>query len=295
MSSLDAPPSSAPTISTRAAAAVVAGALVLVSVNLSATVPDQTSAEQPRDSEPSASSEGEQTSGRDLEVPPAGEVIEALDTLYRSDASHATMKMTVEKPRGARTLKLESWSKGEERMLVVIREPAREAGTATLRTPDGLWNYAPRADRLIRIPSGLLSDNWMGSHFTNDDLVRETSYDDDYEGAVEPAELDGRPVWKLILTPRPDAPVVYSRVLFYVTRADWIPLRTEYLDAGEVVRTMTYSKVEEVGQKKIPMKMTLRPADGESEYTRIEYDTLDFDVDLSDRLFSRRGLRRRAD
>ncbi|MFB6351372.1 MAG: outer membrane lipoprotein-sorting protein [Bradymonadaceae bacterium] len=202
--------------------------------------------------------------------------------------------MTVTKPRGTRKLTLESWSKGEEHMLVVIKEPAREAGTATLRTPEGLWNYLPRADRMMRIPSGLLSDNWMGSHFTNDDLMRETSYEEDYEASVEAAKLDGDKVFKVTLTPKEDAPVVYSKIVFYVTREDWVPVKQQFYDDGEVVRTMDFSDVEKVDGKKLPMTMTLRPNDKEDEFTRMSYKKLEFGVDIDDKLFSRRGLRRRA-
>lgn len=236
----------------------------------------------------------EKESAKSAELPSIDEVIEKLDTLYRSTSSHAVMKMEVKKPRGSRTLKLESWSKGEERMLIVIREPAREAGTATLRTPEGLWNYLPRADRLMRIPSGLLSDEWMGSHFSNDDLVRETSYDDDYDGSVEAAELDGRKTLKVTLTPKPDAPVVYSKLVFHVTRDDWVPLEQKFYDDGDVVRTMVFSNVETVDDRDLPMRMTLRPKEEADEFTRIEYEELEFGVDVDDRLFSKRGLRRRA-
>ena len=104
-------------------------------------------------------------------LPTVRDVVDYIDDLWRSESSHAQMTMTVVRKRGTRTLTVESWSMGDDAALMVIRNPAREAGTATLRTDDGLWNYAPRADRLIRIPSGLLSESWMGSHFTNDDVV----------------------------------------------------------------------------------------------------------------------------
>ncbi len=237
-----------------------------------------------------SSNQSESTS----EVPSAGELIERLDTLYRSESSHATMDMKVKKPRNTRELTMESWSKGDEHMLVVIKDPARESGTATLRTPDGLWNYLPRADRLMRIPSGLLSDSWMGSHFSNDDLMRETSYEEDYDGSVDVVERDGVDVFEPTLTPEEEAPVVYSKLVFYVTADDRVPLETEYYDDGEVVRKMTYSDVEKVDGKKLPMTMTLRPEDADDEMTRVTYEELEFGVDIDDSLFSKRGLRRRA-
>ena len=228
------------------------------------------------------------------QLPDMDEVIDHLDELYRSSSSHAIMTMTVVRERGTRELTMESWSKGEEEALIVIREPAREAGTATLMTEEGLWNYAPRADRLIRIPTGLLSESWMGSHFTNDDLMRETSYDEDYDTELSWTERDGERFLLVTLTPKPDAPVVYTRILFYLTPRDWIPTREEFFDEGELIRYMAFDRVETVGGKRIPMRMTLRPIDEPDERTVVEYEMLEFDVGVGDDLFTRRGLRRVA-
>lgn len=228
------------------------------------------------------------------QLPSMDEVIDHLDELYRSNSSHAVMTMTVVRERGTRELTMESWSKGEDDALVVIRAPAREAGTATLMTDEGMWNYAPRADRLIRIPTGLLSESWMGSHFTNDDLMRETSYDDDYDSALSWAERDGERRLLVTMTPKPDAPVVYTRVLFWLTPDEWIPVAEEFYDEGERVRTMTFDQVETVSGRPIAMRMTLVPADEPGERTVVRYDELRLDIQVDDDLFTRRGLRRVA-
>ena len=172
--------------------------------------------------------------------------------------------------------------------------PAREAGTATLRTEEGLWNYAPRADRLIRIPTGLLSESWMGSHFTNDDLVRETSYDEDYEASLSWSERDGRRYLQVTMTPRPGAPVVYTELRFLLTPGDWIPERWEYLDEGELVRVMTFHDVRTVAGRPLPLRLVVRPTDAPDERTVVEYLELELDVDVDPDLFTRRGLRRIA-
>ncbi len=228
------------------------------------------------------------------QLPSMEEVIDHLDELYRSESSHSIMTMTVVRERGTRELTMESWTKGEEEALIVIRSPAREAGTATLMTEEGLWNYAPRADRLIRIPTGLLSESWMGSHFSNDDLMRETSYDDDYETELSWTERDGERYLLVTLTPKPDAPVVYTRIEFLLTPDRWIPVREEFYDEGELIRTMTFHRVETVGGRPIPLRMTLQPTDEPGERTVIEYQELQFDVQVDDELFTRRGLRRVA-
>ena len=234
-------------------------------------------------------------SARDIEtqqLPELDRVIKHLDELYRSQSSHARMTMTVVRPRITRELTLESWSKGEDRALVVIRAPAREAGTATLRTVDGLWSYGARADRLIRIPTGLLSESWMGSHLTNDNLMRETSYDDDYESVVAWATRNGTRYLQVTLTPKPEAPVVYTKLVFLLTRDDWIPVLWEFYDGDQIVRTIAYEDVRQVAGRPLPMRMVIQPVDAPNERTVIEYRRLELDVPVDDELFTRRGLRR---
>ena len=164
----------------------------------------------------------------------------------------------------------------------------------TLRTVDGLWNYAPRADRLIRIPTGLLSDAWMGSHFSNDDLMRETSYLDDYDAEMAWVELDGISYLRATLTPKPDAPVVYSQMVFFITPESWVPVRCEYYDDGELIRFMSFEDIRVISGKNIPMRMILQPVDDTEEQTVVEYLELELDVPVDDQLFTRQGLRRAA-
>jgi outer membrane lipoprotein-sorting protein len=227
-------------------------------------------------------------------LPTLDEVLAHLDDLYRAGSSHAVMTMTVVRARGTRELTLESWSKGKDRALVVIRAPAREAGTATLRTDEGLWSYGARADRLIRIPAGLLSESWMGSHLTNDDLMRETSYEQDYDAALSWSTRDGTRYLQVTLTPKPDAPVVYTRLVFLLTASDWTPVRWEYYDRDRLVRTMTFEDVRAVAGRQLPMRLVIQPADAAAERTIIEYRRLELDVAVDDELFTRRGLRRVA-
>ena len=227
-------------------------------------------------------------------LPTSEQITKVLDDLYRSESSHSTMTMTIVNDRGTRKLTLEQWTKGKDDALIVIRKPAREAGTATLMTKEGLWNYAPRADRLIRVPTGLLSDSWMGSHFSNDDLVRETKYEDDYKTAVSWGELDGQKVVKVTMTPNPKAPVIYTKIDFYVRKGDYVPLRADYYDEGKLMRRMDFKDIKDVGGKPIPHTMELIPMDKKGEKTAMQYESLEFDVDVDSSLFSKQGLRRAA-
>jgi hypothetical protein len=227
-------------------------------------------------------------------IPTIQEVTQKLDDLYRSKSSHSKMTMTVINDRGTRKLTMEQWTAGDEKALIVIRKPTREAGTATLKTTEGLWNYAPRADRLLRIPTGLLSGNWMGSHFTNDDLVRETSFSEDYTTSLGWVEESAARFLLVAFTPKPDAPVIYTKIEYRMTPDTYIPIRADYFDRGKIVRTLTFSDIRVAGDRSVPFRMELVPANKPNEKTMIVYEELTFDIPVDEELFGKRGLRRMA-
>jgi outer membrane lipoprotein-sorting protein len=191
-------------------------------------------------------------------------------------------------------LTLQAWTRGKKEALVVVRAPAREAGEATLRSEEGLWSYAPRADQLVRIPSSLLSDNWMGSHFTNDDLMRETDFLKDYDATLAWTEKGGKRVLQVTLRPKPRAPVVWTRIVFDLDPSDDVPLRADYYDGDKVVRTLSYLDPRQVSGRRVPFTLLMVPADKPGESTRIEYQELKFGVDVDPSMFTQRGLRRVA-
>ncbi len=117
--------------------------------------------------------------------PSVDEVLKKLDDLYRSSASTARMEIAVAGPRSSRTMRIKSWTKGEDQALIVIEAPPREAGIATLKVKNNLWNYLPKVSRTIRVPPSMMLGSWMGTDFTNDDLVKESSYRNDFVARVE--------------------------------------------------------------------------------------------------------------
>ncbi|MBN2573639.1 MAG: outer membrane lipoprotein-sorting protein [Deltaproteobacteria bacterium] len=227
-------------------------------------------------------------------LPEVKQVVDRLNDLYRADSSHARMTMKVVTERYRRELTLEAWTRGKDDALVVVRAPAREAGAATLRSEEGLWTYAPRADQLVRIPSSLLSDDWMGSHFTNDDLMRETDFLKDYDASLAWHEEGGQRLLQVTLAPKPKAPVVWSRVVFLLDPGDYMPLRADYFDGAKIVRTLSYADPHPLAGRRIPFTMVMVPTDKPGESTRVEYQDLKFGVKVDPSLFTQRGLRRVA-
>ena len=220
-------------------------------------------------------------------------VVKYFEDLYRSDSSISVAKLTVTKPRRKRTLEMKIWTRGEEKALIVIRNPARERGTATLKVDKNLWNYLPRIKRTIRIPPSMMLASWMGSDFTNDDLVKESSYSKDYHyELVGPSEQPKG--WLVRFTAKPDIVGLWNRVELILSEDARVPIEARYYDRKDrLARVMNWSDVKVFDGRRIPARMTLTPADKEGHITEMVYLDIDFDVTVPDVTFSLSNLEQR--
>ena len=232
---------------------------------------------------------------RPAQAQTAREILDRVDRLLRGDSSHGRVTMEIVTEHWSRSLEMEVWSLGTEHSLVRVDAPPREAGTSTLKAGQEVWNYLPRVDRTIKVPPAMMMGSWMGSHFTNDDLVKESSIVDDYEfEIVFEGERDGTEIWEFSLVPRPEAPVVWGEVRYEVRKADLMPTEVRYYDeAGELMRTMTFSEYQQMGGRLVPARMDVVPSDKPEERTSLVYHELEFDVGLDPSFFSLRNLRAR--
>jgi outer membrane lipoprotein-sorting protein len=220
-------------------------------------------------------------------------VVKYFEDLYRSDSSISVAKLTVTKPRRKRTLEMKIWTRGEEKALIVIRSPARERGTATLKVDKNLWNYLPRIKRTIRIPPSMMLASWMGSDFTNDDLVKESSYSKDYVyELVGPSEQPKG--WLVRFTAKPDIVGLWNRFELILSEDARVPIEAKYYDRKDrLARVMHWSDVKVFDGRRIPSRMTLTPADKEGHITEMMYLDIDFDVMVPDTTFSLSNLEQR--
>jgi outer membrane lipoprotein-sorting protein len=222
----------------------------------------------------------------------AEEILDKVDDLYRGTSSHGKMTMVVVTAHWKRTLSLEFWSKGKDKSLIRILAPLKEKGTSTLRSGNEIWNYLPKVNRVIKLPSSMMSASWMGSHFTNDDLVKESRFTQDYTFKISfEGTRGGEDVVELTCTPKPEAPVVWGKVEVAVRRSDTLPSVIRYYDEGlRLARTMVFSGFRELSGRSLPTLMTLTPEDKPSEKTEVSYQEIRFDVSLGDEVFSLRNL-----
>jgi Outer membrane lipoprotein-sorting protein len=223
----------------------------------------------------------------------AREIVDRVDRLLRGESSRGKVEMQITTQHWSRTLDMEVWSLGTQYSLVRVTAPPKEAGTATLKAGQEVWNYLPRVDRTIKVPPSLMMGAWMGSHFTNDDLVKESRLVDDYDITISfEGERNGVPVWEFDLTPKPEAAVVWGRLVEQVRKADDMPTWVRYYDEdGALVRTMKFSDYKVMGGRLVPAKMLVVPADKPGESTALLYDDLSFDIPIDKEFFSLRNLR----
>jgi len=222
------------------------------------------------------------------------QILDKVDDLFRSQSSHGFATMTVATAHWQRSLSLEMWSKGKEQSLVRILAPTKEKGTATLRSGNDIWNYLPKVKRVIKLPSSMMAASWMGSHFTNDDLVKESRMADDYTFEITfMGDDDGEEIVEVTCHPKPEAAVVWGKVLVRARLKDYLPLFVKYFDEDlRLARTMTFSQVAELGGRLIPAMVTMVPEDKPQESTIINYEKMEFDIGLQDDFFSLRTLQR---
>lgn len=212
------------------------------------------------------------------------ELIRTVEEQYSGDSSEVELKMTIKTGHWERHLTMESWSLGRERFLIRILAPAKEKGVATLKVEREVWNYLPKVDRVIRIPPSMMGGAWMGSHITNDDLVKANHIDEDYDFRL--LQEDGQS-WTIEGIPKPDAPVIWGKIIYRVQKEPLVPIDIEYYDEEAVlVRRILFDDVQTVSGRTIPLRMQVLPVEKPEEMTLMHYKKVRFDVDLTEDYFS---------
>jgi len=224
--------------------------------------------------------------------PDVDAVLSHLDDLYRSKSSIARIEMIVTGARSMRTMRLKAWTRGEDDALIVVEAPAREEGTATLRVGPNLWNYLPRIARTIRVPPSMMLGSWMGTDFTNDDLVKESSLHKDFESRID-RRSDSPPGWWLTLTVKPGIVGRWARIEILISDDGWLPLQERHFDRkGRLARTMAFDEIRMLGGRRVPAHLVLAPTDVEGQRTEMRYLDLQFDARIPDDTFSLSRLER---
>ena len=233
----------------------------------------------------------------DADNPDVVALMQRTERVLEGQSSIAVMEMAIQTPAWKRALKMKVWTRGRDFALVrVLAGGPRETGMMTLKREKQLWNYLPQAGRVMKLPSGMMGDSWMGSDFTNDDLVRGSSLARDFTSTVEKTlEHQGRKAWFVRLDPKPGARVVWGKVELILDRQACVPLEQRFYDEeGVLARKMAFSDLKQVGWRTFPTRMTVTPSEA-GRQTSMTYESIEFDVDVPDDTFSLKRLQREGD
>jgi outer membrane lipoprotein-sorting protein len=222
------------------------------------------------------------------------EIIRKADEKFRGESSRGQTTMIIERPNWSREISMKTWSLGNEYSLIYITAPAKEKGQVFLKRDNEMWNWVPTIERMIKIPPSMMMQSWMGSDFTNDDLIRESSLEKDYNHKLLGEEtIRGYECYKIELIPKIDAPVVWGKILMWVSKDEFHWLRAEYYDEDEnLVNIEILSEIKTMDDREMPTRMEMIPADKEGHKTILIFDEMEFDVDLKESFFSQQNMRR---
>jgi len=226
------------------------------------------------------------------DVPTADELIRLAMNHWRGVSSYSDMTMTVHRVDWERTFSMQAWTQGEKNSLVRVTEPKRDAGNGTLILDKNMWSYSPKVNRIIKIPSSMMSQSWMGSDFSNKDISKSTDIIDQYDHTlVGTEEKDGHNFYTIQSIPHEEAAVVWGKEVVTV-RDDYVMIRQEFWDQdGVLVKEMNAFEIEEMGGRTVAKRMRMNKTETPDEWTEMSVNAIDFDVDLPDSIFTLSNLR----
>jgi len=224
----------------------------------------------------------------------ATEIVRKSNDNINGLTSQSVNKMTIVRPDWTREVEMKTWSKGTKYYLIYITSPARDVGQVFLKRDMELWNWMPSIGRMIKLPPSMMMQSWMGSDFTNDDLLRQSSVVTDYTHKITGTEkTEGHDCWIIEFRPKPDAPVVWGKINMHISKEHYLQLKVEFYDEGdELVNTMAGSNIKDVGDRVIPTKLVMTPADKPDNKTIFEYSEIKFDIPISTDFFSKQNMKR---
>jgi len=222
------------------------------------------------------------------------EIIKKADEKFRGTSSQGEMTMIIQRPTWSREVSMKNWTLGNDYSMIYITAPAKEKGQVFLKRHNEMWNWVPSIERMIKIPPSMMMQSWMGSDFTNDDLVRESSLVKDYSQKLIGEEtIDGYACYKAELTPHPDAPVVWGKILMWVSKDDYYWLKAEYYDEdNKLVNTEILSDIKQMDDRKMPTRLEMIPADEKGNKTILIFKNIKFNVNLNESFFSQQNMKR---
>jgi len=223
----------------------------------------------------------------------AKEIVKKADDKGRGQTSQGVMTLTIVRSDWTRSITLKSWSRGTEYSLIYIMTPSKEKGQVFLKRKNDMWNWVPTIERIIKIPPSMMMQSWMGSDFTNDDLVKESSIVVDYTQKLLGKEnVRDQECYKIELIPLPDAAVTWGKVITWITVVGFNQWKAEYYDEdSNLVNVMNTYNIKRMGDRDIPTRLEIAPVNKKSDKTILEINSMAFNKPISESFFSQQNMK----
>lgn len=223
----------------------------------------------------------------------AKEIVAKADKKNRGETSQGLMEMKIIRPDWERTVEMKNWSQGDDYFMIYITEPAKDKGQVFLKRQKEMWNWVPSIERMIKIPPSMMMQSWMGSDFTNDDLVKQSSIVVDYiHELLGEEEIRGQLCYKIQLIPSPDAPVVWGKIISWITKDGFNVWKNEYYDEDNyLVNIENAYDIKDFGDRTLPSRFEIVPADEEGKKTILTMKDLIFNKPIDNNFFSQQNMK----
>lgn len=232
--------------------------------------------------------------GLTISAQDAKEIVRIADKKMQGVSNYTVMSIKIVRPTWEREMKMRSWAKGTDYSMIVIDEPKKDKGTVFLKRKKEIWNWLPSIDKSIKLPPSMMMQNWMGTDFTNDDLVKQSSIVNDYnQSIIGDSSIQNLDCYKIEMIPTESAAVVWGKVIIFIDKVDYLQMRVEYYDEDDyLINSMNFYDVKEMGGRKIPSRMEMIPADSPEKKTVMIYNSIEFDIDIDENYFTTQNMKR---
>ncbi len=222
------------------------------------------------------------------------EIIEKADEKVRGKTNHTKMEMEIIRPSWKRNISMKSWGRGLDYSMTYITAPAKDKGQVFMKRKTEMWNWMPSISRMIKIPASMMSQGWMGSDYTNDDILKESSMVLDYEHTLElQEEIEGHNTYKIKMLPKEEAAVIWAKVYKWITTDEFIQIKSEYYDEDDdLVKSDFGYDFKTMDGRLVPTRIEIVPANEEGKKTVIYIQEMEFDIDLPESYFSQQNMKR---
>jgi outer membrane lipoprotein-sorting protein len=223
----------------------------------------------------------------------AEEIVRKMDATMRGNTLQAEMTFKTIRPTWSRTMSVKTWMKGQDFAVILITSPVKDKGVSFLKRKKEVWNWVPTLERSVKLPPSMMSQSWMGTDFTNDDLVKESSIVEDYEHTLLGDTLiRGINCYSIQMIPKPEAAVVWGKLLLYIDQKNFVEVYARFYDEDlELINIMNSYDIKMMGGRMIPTRVEMIPMDKKNQKTEIIYSNLIFDKPISDMFFTIQQLK----